>query len=424
MNYDGIFIKVVIIGFIGVVCFVASLLVLELVVERQDRFAEAKQEIAEKWGKEQFVAGPLIIIKKTTAEGISNNSYVLPQNLRYEIELIPEIRSRGIFKSVVYVSKLKASGSFAQQDVFSSVASNQNEVVFSLPITDTKGIENQFDLTWNGVKYPFQGGAGMIFQESSGLNAVVPVGRAQETIPFSFEIEFKGSEGISVAPVGKETVIAMFSSWPSPKFIGSYLPSEREISESGFSAEWKISSLGRPYPQTWEEGAVSPQQLIDSGAGVEFHEPVDGYDMTFRSVRYAILFIIITFATFFLFDVLLKIRIHPIQYLLIGSALSLFYVLLLSLSEQIGFLFAYITATTMIALMITLYSSFVLKSKKRAIPIFSLLVILYSYLYFVLRIEDYALLFGSLLLFIFLSVLMYTTRHIDWFALGKKEQIG
>ena len=415
MKQDNISLKILVIAIIGGICFVASLLVLALTEERQNRFSEAKQEIADKWSKGQVIVGPMII-KKTPTEGIY--TYVLPETLNYEVELLPETRSRGIFKSVVYTGKIKVRGEFASD----MVPAGTGSVIFSLPITDTRGIENQLDLTWNGIKYPFNPGPGIAFQDSSGLNAVVPVSREASKIPFSFELQLKGSESMSIAPVGKETVIAMSSIWPSPKFVGTFLPSERQVTESGFKSLWRISSFGRSYPQTWQSNEVSLGQLVDSGAGVELHEQVDGYDMTFRSVKYAILFIIITFAAFFLFDVRGHVRIHPVQYLLIGSALSLFYLLLLSLSEQIGFLLAYIIATAMIALLVTMYSAFVLKSKQRAFPIFAILVILYGYLYFVLRLEDYALLFGSLLLFVLLAVIMYSTRHIDWFALGKGKE--
>ncbi len=422
MKQDNISLKIVVIAIIGGICFIASLLVLGLTEDRQNNFSEAKREIADKWSKEQVIVGPMIIKETSTItkENVTEkiHTYVLPETLNYEVELLPETRSRGIFKSVVYTGKIKVSGEFVPD----TIGRGGGSVVFSVPITDTRGIESQLDLTWNGVKYPFNPGPGVAFQNSSGLSAIVPTSWNAGKIPFSFELQLKGSESISIAPVGKETVIAMSAPWVSPKFSGAFLPSEREVTESGFTSLWKISSFGRSYPQTWQSGDVDLQQLVDSGAGVELHQQVDGYDMTFRSIRYAILFIVITFAAFFLFDVRSNVRIHPVQYLLIGSALSLFYLLLLSLSEQIGFLFAYLIATAMIALLVTSYSAFVLKSRKRALPIFAILVVLYGYLYFVLQLEDYALLFGALLLFALLASLMYATRHIDWFVLGKGKE--
>jgi inner membrane protein len=285
-------------------------------------------------------------------------------------------------------------------------------------ITDTRGIEQQFNLMWNGRAYPFNPGAGNSFEGNSGLHASVPVNLAASVIPFSFELDLKGSEGVSIAPLGGETELSVSSSWPTPKFVGSFLPAEREISDAGFSSIWKISSFGRSYPQTWERGEVGMEQLIGSAAGVDLYQQVNAYDMVFRSVKYAVLFIVITFGVFFLFDVLASVRVHPIQYFLVGSALALFYLLLLSLSEQIGFFPAYALATTMVALLVTGYSASVLKSRRRALPIFGMLAALYGYLYFILQLEDYALLFGSLLVFAFLAVVMYMTRNVDWFSLG------
>lgn len=415
MKQDNISAKIIAITLIGGACFLVSLFVLGLVFERQNRFSEARKEIADKWSKRQVIAGPMIIGHNLTD---GTDTYVLPENLRYETILEPEVRSRGIFKSVVYTSKIKVSGDFSSDDLERAVAYGR-VATFSVAITDTRGIEKKFDLQWNGNIYDFEPGPGKAFLDSSGLHASIPVNFSAKNIPFSFEIQLKGSEGISIAPLGKETIFNISSTWPSPSFVGNFLPSDRQVSESGFESEWRISSFGRSYPQIWQGGTIDLQQVLNSSAGVDLYEQIDAYDMTFRSVKYAILFIVITFAAFFLFDVLASVRIHPVQYLLIGSALSLFYLLLLSLSEQIGFLPAYIVATAMIAVLVTTYSAYVLKNNRRALPIFALLITLYGYLYFVLMLEDYALLFGSLLIFALLAVIMYMTRNIDWFTLGK-----
>jgi inner membrane protein len=389
-------------------------MVLGLVGERQNRFAEAQAEIAQKWSNEQTLSGPIAKYVTTTA-GVETDNYVLPQNVKYEVQIEPEVRSRGIFKSVVYTTKIKATGEFNSADLKSS------NVVVSLPISDTRGLEKQYSISWSGTEYPFEPGAA-IAEEGSGIHANVPVSWNSAKIPFSFEIQLKGSKSFSVAPVGKETSISMMSPWASPKFVGNFLPSKHDITNAGFTADWQIASFGRSYPQTWQNHEVSIRQITSSAAGVELLSEIDAYDMTFRSIKYAILFIVITFAAFFLFDILAKTRVHPIQYFLIGSALALFYLILLALSEQIGFGTAYIVATILIAGMVTLYSRFVLKSSRRAMPIAALLVLLYAYLYFVLQLEDYALLFGSLILFVLLSVVMYTTRNIDWFEMGKIKE--
>jgi len=418
MNQDSVSIRLIAIAVIGGACFVASLLVLALTDERQNRFEEAREEIASKWGERQVITGPVIVAD--IGGEVPTHAYVLPENVKIESALLPETRSRGIFDVVVYTSNIKISGEFATDEI-ARAGAQSGTTVFSLPITDTRGVERQFELTWAGAKYAFEPGPGAGFREGSGLHAAVPVNVNSGKIPFSLEFQIKGSEGISFAPVGKETVLLMSSPWQSPKFTGTFLPSQREVNASGFQAEWRLSSFGRSFPQTWKGDEVSRAQLTASTFGADLITGVDSYDMIFRSVKYAVLFIIITFAVFFLFDVLAKVRVHPIQYLLIGLALALFYVLLLSLAEQVGFIAAYVTATVMISLLVTLYSAFVLRSKQRAVPIAIMLMALYGFLYFVLQLEDYALVFGSLLLFILLGAIMYLTRNIDWYVLGKRS---
>src|SRR3989344_273585 len=316
MDQDSVSLRLIAIAVIGGACFVASLFVLALVEERQDRFSDAKQEIASQWGERQVITGPVIV---ADIDGeVPTHAYVLPENVKIESTLAPETRSRGIFDVVVYTSNIKISGEFAADQIIGTGA-RSDATVFSLPITDTRGMEKQFALTWAGTEYAFEPGPGAGFREGSGLHAAVPVNATSEKIPFSLEFRIKGSEGISFAPVGKETVLLMSSPWQSPKFTGTFLPSQREVNASGFQAEWRLSSFGRSFPQTWRGDEVSTGQPAASTFGVDLITGVDAYDMIFRSVKYAVLFIIITFAVFFLFDILAKVRVHPIQYLLIGS---------------------------------------------------------------------------------------------------------
>ncbi len=420
---DTISLKMLAIAIIGGACFIASLFVLALVEDRQSRADEAKIEIAQGWGKRQTIVGPLLIAETSAAQGAQSyleNAYVLPENLHYEITLEPEVRSRGIFTSVVYTSRIKVSGEFSPDDMRTLTSRGVRSATLALAITDTRGIEQQLDLTWNGISFPLEPGPGFDTRGSSGLHTTVPVSNSAN-IPFSFELQLRGSEGISVAPLGTETTLSIASPWPTPKFVGEFLPASREIAKDGFTSLWRLSSLGRSYPSTWQGEKTDFAQLLESSAGVDLHIGVDTYDMVERSIKYAILFIVITFAAYFLFDVLGGIRVHPIQYLLVGSALALFYLLLLSLAEQIGFVLAYLLATVMTAFLVTAYSAFVLKSRQRAFPIFVLLSVLYAYLYFILSLEDYALLAGALLLFLLLGTVMYMTRTIDWFSLGKRE---
>ncbi len=411
--------KVLAIAIIGGACLIASLMVLGLVGERQDRGREATAEVALMWSKRQTLAGPMLV-KRTMVAGVSHEEFVLPDTLRYETTLVPEVRSRGIFKTVVYKSVVKVSGEFKRADI-APVFGGASNALLAVGITDTRGIEQQLALNWNKATIPFEPGAGVDLGPMSGLHATVPLSGITASIPFTFEIELKGSEGLSISPVGRETEITIASPWQAPKFVGAFLPSTYETGKDGFHAQWHISSFGRSYPQSFDKTEVGFNLVMLSATGVDLHQVIDIYDMIFRSVKYAILFILITFATFFLFDILGGIRVHPIQYLLIGAALALFYLLLLSLSEWIGFFGAYLLATLLTAGLIGSYSSFVLRSGNRAFLIGAILAALYGYLYLILQLEDYALLAGSLLLFVLLGGAMYATRKIDWFSLEKKS---
>ena len=417
MKPDSITGKLIVIAIIGGACFAARLMVYRLVAEREERFATVKQEIANSWGVRQVLVGPMLIFSpETTHKDLPPplKLYLLPETLHLQTELIPEKRSRGIFDTIVYTSRTKVSGTFLASEI-ARVGGSERNAIFSVGITDTRGIEKQLDLSWGKEVYPFRPSAKSAMASASGIHTGVPVRTGASVIPFSFDIELKGSEGISFAPVGKETYIAVASKWGKLKFTGEFLPASREITDSDFSAEWNISSFGQTYPGSWSDGEVDQSQLLNSAAGVDLLQSIDIYDQLYRSIKYAILFIVITFAAFFVFEILAGLRIHPVQYLLIGASLALFYLLLLSLSEHIGFLPSYLLSTLMTALLITVYSTKVLQSRRRAYPIFALLVILYGYLFFVLQLEDYALLFGSLLLFVLLSMAMHLTRNVNWF---------
>lgn len=423
MKPDSITLKLIIIAIIGGACFAASLMVYGLVSEREQRFTEVKREIASSWGERQVFVGPMLI---THEKPVKKDEvplpvlYLLPHTLRFETELVPEVRRRGIFDTVVYTSRTKVSGTFAAEEI-RKIASTDRTAIFSVGITDTRGIEKQVDLSWNGQPHAFNPSSKNVALRSSGIHSEVPLYTGAALIPFEFEVQLKGSEGIAFAPVGNETNIVVTSPWPAPKFSGAFLPSVRSVSAEGFEAQWNISSFGQSFPQTGSTVELDPAQFLASATGVDLHGGIDIYDRLYRSIKYAILFILITFASFFVFEVLVGLRIHPVQYLLIGVSLALFYLLLLSLVEHIGFLPSYIVSTSMTALLITVYSARVLQSRRRAYPIFALLVTLYGYLYFVLQLEDYALLFGSLLLFALLATVMYLTRNVNWFEPAPKK---
>ncbi len=230
-------------------------------------------------------------------------------------------------------------------------------------------------------------------------------------------LSLNGSAGIFFAPFGRETTVKLSSAWPDPSFQGAWLPGERSVNPEGFSAEWKIPFLGRSYSQSWDS-TLDPASAIQSSLfGVRLISPVDQYRMAERSAKYAALFLLLTFGSLWLFEVLAKIRIHSLQYLLVGAAMCLFYLLELSLSEHIGFLAAYLLAVLSVLALVFGYCAAVLGGVARAAIITGVLAALYAYLYILLMNQDYALLAGSLGLLVILAVVMYLTRKVDWYSI-------
>ena len=414
------------VGVLIVISLIPSLFVWVLLEERTNRQDEARIDIASKWGSRQVIAGPILSLPydkvfvdsqgvKHETSGVLN---VLPQTLNHTATIDPEIRSRGIFEAVVYKTKIDVQGNFAIPDLrrvnVQTSDIKWNKAYVSMSISDTRGIAEQVHLEWAGSAIPFEPGSRSTILGESGIHAFVPVDTLKKSFEFAYSLNLQGSEQLEFLPLGSETTVAMKSTWGSPSFTGAYLPTERTL-DSGFSASWSVSSFGRSYPEQWLDGEVEQQSLLNSRFGVSLLQGIDFYKKIDRTVKYAIIFIAITFLAFFLFEILAKLKIHPFQYLLVGFALALFYLLLLSFSERVGFLPAYIISTLATIGLITSYCAKVLRANNKALVIAGLLFLLYSYLYVIVQLEDLALLFGSMLLFVLLALTMYLTRNIDWY---------
>jgi inner membrane protein len=237
-------------------------------------------------------------------------------------------------------------------------------------------------------------------------------------------LRLNGSESVFFIPAGKTNGVSMSSSWGDPSFAGAYLPASRSVGAEGFQARWQVSHLSRNYPQQWKSEDVDFglfREIVSGSAfGVTLFLPVDHYHKTTRASKYAVLFIVLTFAAFFLFEILNRLRIHPFQYLLVGFAMSLFYLLLLSLSEHVGFLAAYASGSAVTIGLIVGYTYRLLAEKKRSALFTGLLALLYGCLYVLLQLEDFALLIGVLVLLVVLGLLMFITRKIDWYSVRLK----
>jgi inner membrane protein len=416
--------RLFIIAFLTLILLIPALLIQSLISEREDRRDSVADEISQKWGDEQAIVGPIISIpyryyfkSEENVEQTIRYAHFLPENLNIQGEVFPEVRYRGIYKVIVYNSNLTISGNFPAIDLSGFKTPKEDFLLenafVSVGISDMTGIKDFVTVAWEGEEILANPGIETNDVLESGIS-ITPDIQAGEQYTFDFELNLNGSSGILFSPVGKQTEVELSSEWSNPSFTGNFLPIDREVSKSGFEANWKVLHLNRNFPQQW----TGPnREVSNSTFGVDLLLGVDEYQKTIRTAKYAIMFISLTFLTFFMIELLGKKIIHPLQYLLIGFALLIFYTLLLSISEYVVFSFAYIIASTAIISLITIYSYSVLSDILKTGVISGVLIILYGYLYILLQLQDFALLLGSIGLFVVLSVVMYLTRNINWFEI-------
>ena len=233
-----------------------------------------------------------------------------------------------------------------------------------------------------------------------------------QTYDFAFNLSLRGSQLLHFVPVGKQTDVTFSSPWRDPSFEGKFLPVNRDVNKHGFHARWKVQDLNRSFPQRWVDKQAT---LYDAAFGVNLLMPVDGYMKTHRAIKYAVLFVGLTFLLFFFLELKTNVMIHPLQYALVGFALTLFYLLLLSISEHLGYNAAYAIASFMTIGLIGFYADGVLKERKFSVLVTGTLIILYLFIFTVIQLQDYSLLMGSLGLFFTLAAVMYFSRTVNWY---------
>jgi inner membrane protein len=421
---NSITLKLAVIGVLVLVLLIPASMIQNLIKERSENHKKVVNEVTDKWGKSQVIAGPFLIVPYKVVRTVNNTvqesksyAYFLPEKLNITGRINPEVRNRNIFKVMLYNSNLELSGFFEKPDFEILNISGENilwdEASIMVGIPDMRGIRRSVEIMWNNQKYT--GNPGVVNRDiiTSGINSRVNLNVDTANFNFSLNLDINGSESLSLLPLGKETHAKIESDWSSPSFSGAFLPEKRNITANGFIAEWNILQLNRNYPQQWTSN--NNQSVMESKFGVDLIFPVDHYQKSTRSAKYAVMFLFLTFLTFFINEILNKSKIHPVQYLLIGLALIIFYTLLVSLSEYIGFSIAYIIASFLTVTLITVYSLGVL-SKKGSLIVGIFLVLLYGFLFVLLQLEDYSLLIGSFGLFFILACVMRVSRKINWYA--------
>ena len=412
--------------------------------ERLGRRDEAVADITSSWGREQRIIGPVLKVpyrysikswkeqplaggkseKVEVVETAVANAYFLPALLAIDGRIEPTRRRRGIYQAVVYTGKLAYSGQFTRPD-FASLRIEESNVLWddalvTFAIPDLRGVKETLQLQWGADQLPLSPGSKLkgftsgVFARVSGLR------ESPGMIPWRLELALNGSGGINFAPVGAQNTVKLASPWPDPSFRGAFLPSERKVTRDGFAATWQVSFYGRDYAQQWTDqeaaNGINATSAASSLLGVDFLPGIDAYRNVERAIKYGVLFLVLVFTAFFLFEVLSSLRIHPFQYALVGAALCLFYLGLLSLSEFIAFGLAYWTAAGVTTLLIGYYSAKVLRGGVRTVIILGLLAAIYGFLYVALQLQDYSLLLGTGGLFAVLAIVIGATRNLDWYA--------
>ena len=430
--------KVAVIGFLILVLLIPLAMIKDVIAERDQTGQMAKFDIYQTWGGNQLVAGPVLVIPYdvpgTTHSGVEYKSrqhiYLLPQSLDIDADVSAETRARGMFEVPVYTAQILLRGQFSDLDVsqlkVTDEAIDWTGAFIAIGVMDGRAITEIPVAIIAGEMVRFEAGGDPV----AGLppQIVAPIGkilaRAERPSPLAFRIDLalKGSESLKFLPAGDTTNVALRSSWPSPSFSGNYLPEGHDIDASGFNAHWKVSSIGRAFPSRWTDASGAGSAAGQAAFGVDLYMPISIYRLTERAAKYGILFIGLTFVSYFLFEVVAALRLHPLQYLLVGLANCLFYLLLISLAEHIGFGWSYVLSCIASAALIVGYSHSLLGSRGRAVIMALVLGLLYCFLYLTLNAETYAMLAGAIGLWVTLAVIMYLTRRIDWY--GKRDVPG
>ena len=436
------------IALLMLVLLIPLLMINGIIGDRQYTRDAVLEDIARSSSYSQRLTGPVMVVpyRKTVREWKLNEKlnkryevtreergrlYFLPDRFELDGKVQTELRARGIYQARLFHADNRISGRFelpAQWGITEDFADYRFDPAFlAVGISDIRGIENALKLELGSQQLDFEPGS-QVDWLGQGVHVALPQQDSKKpyVVDFAFDLRLQGTEQLQVVPVGKISQVSLASNWPHPSFIGNFLPAQRDVTDSGFTANWQTTFFSTNLEQALQSclDGQGCKDFTNRSFGVNFIDPVDQYLKSDRAIKYALLFIGLTFAGFFLFEVLKSLAVHPIQYALVGFALAFFYLLLLSLSEHIGFALAYLISASACVLLIGFYVCHVLRSIRHGLGFSAGLAALYGLLYGLLSAEDYALLMGSLLLFGLLGTVMVLTRKLDWYGVGKRKAVG
>jgi inner membrane protein len=449
---ESIMIKLLSIGFLVLILLIPSSWIQSLITERQMRADDTMDEIASKWSGNQTVSGPILVIPykrqeyiDTGKDGIKINEYIekaffLPNDLSITGKVSPSILNRGIFDAVVYETNLNIQSQFNSPDFKSLAIEPQNilwqDAYLVFGISDLRGISDNPVVKIGNDSLATEPSSNLGISSSSVVesNHHTPYASEERSVSasgiiaklnwqsqddfaskVSISLPLKGSNRLDFVPAGKTTTVNLSGSWGNPSFDGEFLPIKRTVTESDFQATWKVLHFNRPFAQQWTN---TNQHLGGSEFGVRLRLPVDQYQKSMRTSKYGALIILLTFISLFLVEIIQKIRIHPFQYILIGAALTIYYTLLISLSEHIGYNIAYLISSVATVALISLYAATFLGSLRLNVFFTIVLSVFYLFIFVIIQEQDYSLLIGSIGLFLIIGVLMFFSRRISWYKSG------
>lgn len=430
-------VKAATIGFLILLLLIPVSMIEGVVQDRSWVLDQARSDVMQSWGGQQIVGGPVLVVPYTIRYEERDGDivtqerrvHVLPSALEVSGSIETEIRYRGAHEVPVYNTSLDISGSFDKPDIRKidtlTDTIHWDKTYVSFLIAEARAITATPSIDVGPNTASFRSGAETIFTDMP-IPIVADIGNPfaddAASTAFRTRIGINGTDSLKILPLGDTTKVSLKSTWPSPSFVGNYLPATRTVTDDGFSAEWEVSSLARALPSQWHSYQTFTAHAHDASFGVALYMPVSLYQLMFRAVRYAVLFIALSFVAYFLFEVMARLRLHPLQYLLVGFANAMFFLLLLSLAEHLGFALAYMFSALASAGLIASYSGAILRSRIRGLTMGGILAGLYGFLYVTLNAETYALLTGAIALWIVLAAIMVLTRRIDWYE--RSDQVS
>ena len=430
-------IRAMIIAGVGLLVLFPIALIEGKISERRVRADAVVAQFAAETSAPQTIAGPFLaltceetyveerlVMRKNNAETVAEKKttacptgYFTPRVFKVTGKMPVESLHRGIYQIRLYRASIDMAGEFEWPEPAASLGDKARvwkNAYLVVAVSDPRGVKNAKSITSTALNQ----GKDTEFAGRFAIREDLGEYRSRKagaTLPFSYQMDITGTSSLFIAPVGDIPEIQLTSSWPHPSFGGAWTPDERSISAAGFDAKWRTKNIATGGQASWEKQARDGKLLATPGvAGVSLFDPVNVYALSYRATEYAFLFVLFTFAALALVEALADVRLHPVQYALVGSAIAVFFLLLIALSEHISFTRAYVLAASACVALLTFYLRHPLRTLARTIGFFGLFTGLYSTLYMLLKSEDHALLMGSLLVFGVLAVAMIATRKLDW----------